>query len=70
MWPWKGFNPFPPIVCRKLLDSERPNWYILAPSVCAMSPVQYFKNSKMVETFPEEFAIDHSVELSLADGKL
>ena len=35
-----------------------------------MSPAQYLKKDKVVETFPKEFAIDHSIELSLAHGKL
>ena len=30
----------------------------------------YLQKDKVIETFPEEFAIDHSAKLSLADGKL
>ena len=64
----KGFGLFSRVINPKVLSPDR-NWYVLSHAVCGnMSPAQFWKQSYLVSSFPEEFCKVEIVSLMLVDG--
>ena len=67
MAPRKGFSPFTRVISPKLCPQL--NWYILCSKVCGSTPVQYFKRSPVVTSFPGDFQRIDSAYIRLQDGR-
>ena len=67
MAPRKGFSPFTRVISPKL--SRQLNWYIVYSKVCGSTPVQYFKRSPVVTSFPGDFQRIDSAYIRLQDGR-
>ena len=67
MAPRKGFSTFSRVVSDAL--SEHNYWYVLTTEFCGITPLQYFKRSPILTTFPEDFCRIESDKLRLLDGR-